>query len=137
MVDRAFGPAAGLAGAGFQSASTEARVDDRRFASILSKRAGVNATPQERAQTAAEEFVSSALVKPVLSLLRGSSRASAPFAPGAHEKLFAPLLDAELASRITRAQGFDLVDSVARQLQGRGGTLQAGTDGAGPSLAER
>ncbi|MEM1422778.1 MAG: rod-binding protein [Planctomycetota bacterium] len=77
--------------------------------------------PQKRAdaeaRAAAEEFVAVALVQPILTQLRESNNAWGPFAPGAHEKQFGALLDAEYASRIARASGFGLVDRLANDLR--------------------
>lgn len=91
------------------------RVEHRAFSSAL-KRAGGPQTPEERARSSAEEFVADALVKPVLKMLREQNQAAPPFAPGAYEKTFAPLMDSETATRIVRARHFPLVDSVARNL---------------------
>lgn len=90
---------------------------DGRFASALARVQSSSQTPAEaEAQKAAEEFVSITLVQPILTMLREQTDAAPPFAPGAAEKAFGPLLDAEIASRITHAKGFGLVDVVARDL---------------------
>lgn len=93
-----------------------------RFESVLSEevlrgtRGKVRESAEERARGAAESFVALAFVQPVLKQLRETNMATAPFAPGAVEKQFGPLLDAELSRRITRASGFALVDRVAQDL---------------------
>lgn len=69
------------------------------------------------ARATAEEFVAVALVQPLLAQLRSSNNAWGPFKPGAHEKQFGAMLDAEYASRIARASGYPLVDSLARDLR--------------------
>lgn len=74
------------------------------------------ATPEQKARAAAEEFVATALVKPVLSRMREGSQAAAPFAPGPYEKQFGPLIDNEIAKRLVQASRFDIVDAVARNL---------------------
>jgi hypothetical protein len=71
---------------------------------------------ESQAREAAQEFVAVALVQPVLQMLRETNQAAGPFAPGAHEKQFGPLLDAELSKRITEASHFPLVDRLARDL---------------------
>ncbi len=81
----------------------------------LSIKPGDEITP-EQARKAAEEFVSMSLVQPVLAELRKMNKAYGAFAPGAHEKQFGPLMDAEIAMRMTKAQNFPLVDAVARNL---------------------
>jgi Rod binding domain-containing protein len=70
-----------------------------------------------QARKAAEEFVSISLVQPILAQLRKTNQAYGVFAPGEHEKQFGPLMDAEIAMRMTRASNFPLVDAVARNLQ--------------------
>lgn len=77
--------------------------------------AGADLTP-EQARKTAEEFVSMSLVQPVLAQLRKTNEAWGVFQPGAHEKQFGPLMDAEIAMRLTKASNFPLVDSVARNL---------------------
>ncbi len=71
---------------------------------------------ESRARKSAEEFVSMALVQPILSQLRDTNQAAAPFAPGRGERMFGGLWDAEIAQRVTSSQRFELVDIVARQL---------------------
>ncbi|GAB4544225.1 MAG: hypothetical protein Tsb0013_01160 [Phycisphaerales bacterium] len=72
---------------------------------------------EAQARATAQEFVAVALVQPILAQLRESNNAWGPFAPGAHEKQFGALLDAEYASRIARASGYALVDRLASDLQ--------------------
>lgn len=83
--------------------------------SALDIKPGDKITPQQ-ARKAAEEFVSLSLVQPVLAQLRKTNHAFGVFAPGEHEKQFGPLMDAEIALRVTKAQNFPLVDAVARNL---------------------
>lgn len=63
---------------------------------------------------AASQLVSSAFVVPVLSSLHDSpfKLKEGPFAAGTAEKRFAPLLDQQLADRITKAANFPLVRSI-------------------------
>lgn len=70
----------------------------------------------EAAREAAEDFVSMALVLPVLKQLREMNQAAAPFAPGEAEKKFGALLDAEMAGRLVRSTRFGIVDAVAERL---------------------
>lgn len=69
-----------------------------------------------QAREAAQEFVSLSLVQPVLAQLRKTNQAWGPFKPGAHEKQFGPLIDGQIAMRLTKAQNFPLVDAIARNL---------------------
>lgn len=87
------------------------------------------AVASEKAREAAEELVSAALVRPVLSRMRASNAAEAPFAPGLWEKTFGPMLDAEMSSRIVRAGGFDLVDRLAQSLTKRSDALASAKEG--------
>lgn len=90
---------------------------DRMFGEVLS-RFGSKGTPEQQARTAAEEFVASALVKPVLAELRASNHAESPFAPGPYEKQFGPMIDNEIAARMVRSRGWGIVDAVERELSG-------------------
>lgn len=80
-----------------------------------------SADPEERAMGAARQFVSQALVEPVLRQIRSTDDSAPPFAPGPGEKQFRALLDAETAQRIVMATRFPLVEQVARKslLKGR------------------
>jgi len=89
------------------------------------------ATPEQRARAAAEEFVATALVKPVLSRMREGSQAAAPFAPGPYEKQFGPLIDNEIAKRLVQASRFDVVDAVARNLLKNSGRPSPAVDTRG------
>jgi hypothetical protein len=64
----------------------------------------------------AEELVSIAFVQPILAQLRDTNGAAAPFAPGAYEKTFGPMLDKQIAQRITSAQRLPLVEALARSM---------------------
>lgn len=97
-----------------------------RFGLALARATSDAKSPAERqAHKTAEEFVGMTLVQPILTMLREQSDAAPPFAPGAGEKAFGPLLDAELAKRITHAKGFGLIDVVARNLLGKRGAVDA------------
>jgi len=91
------------------------RVDFGRLLANASEREP-GATPEAVARRSAEEFVASSLILPVLKALREQNNAAPPFAPGQGEKLFGPLLDEEIAVRISRAKRFPLIDRLARNL---------------------
>lgn len=86
--------------------------------------AGAAGTP-EAARSAAEEFVAMTLVQPILAQMRAQNSAAAPVGPGEAERAFAPLWDAEIAARITKAENFGVVDAVARKLLERSMPLPA------------
>jgi Rod binding domain-containing protein len=94
-------------------------VRTRSFVGALQEASEIE-DPAERAKAearaTAEEFVAVALVQPLLAQLRESNNAWGPFAPGAHEKQFGAMLDAEYASRIARASGYGLVDRLSNDL---------------------
>lgn len=77
------------------------------------------ASREEQAQTAAEQLVATAFIRPMLEELGRATFASDQFKPGAGEKRMRPLLDAEISDRITAAEGFPLVDAVRDRLLGR------------------
>jgi Rod binding domain-containing protein len=90
------------------------------FASLLGKSSDVpGETPEAKARRAAEQFVSTALIQPILKQLRESSSAAPPFAPTQGEKQFQGLIDTELAQRMVRASNFPIVDRIAEQLSAR------------------
>ena len=78
------------------------------------------ATPQQTARQAAQDFVSIALIQPILKEFRANSKAAPPFAPGPAEKQFRGFMDAATSRQIVRAQGFALVDRLADLLLKRG-----------------
>jgi len=69
---------------------------------------------RKKVREAAEEFVSMALVEPVLAKMRAMNSAAEPFAPGAYEKAFAPFVDSAWSKGIVRAEGWSLVDRVEK-----------------------
>ena len=79
-------------------------------------RAAGRSAAQEQARQAAEQLVSIAFVEPALKMLRESSLAAEPFAPGDTERRFAPLLDQMFSVRVTRSANFPLVDRLEAQL---------------------
>ncbi|TVQ31738.1 MAG: hypothetical protein EA376_08745 [Phycisphaeraceae bacterium] len=104
------------------------------FASFLSP-TQERQTPEEAARRAAEEFVSISMVQPILSSLRETEDAAAPFAPGDAERRFRPMLDAEIARRIVQREDYALVNEVARRMLERmGGAAEAQAGQAGKEL---
>lgn len=85
------------------------------FESILRTTRGA-ADPESEARKAAEEFVAQSLVLPILKSIREQNQAAPPFGPGPYEQNIGSLFDMEIASRLVRAQRFDIVDAVARNL---------------------
>ncbi len=95
-------------------------VDDSRarpFAQLLQQATG-GQTRREMAREAATQLVAEALIMPVLESMRDSPMLRPPFAPGFAEKRFAPLLDQQIADRITGASNFSLVDQIVDRLLG-------------------
>lgn len=76
-------------------------------------------TPEARARAAAQEFVSVALVQPILKQMRQANQAPPPFGPGEGEKNFAHLADAQIARRIVESSNFGVVNAVEHQLLAR------------------
>ncbi len=68
---------------------------------------------------AAQEFVSVALVQPILKQMRQANQAPPPFGPGEGEKNFAHLADAQIARRIVESSNFGVVNAVEHQLLAR------------------
>ena len=69
------------------------------------------------AREAASQLVASTLILPVLQQLRESGFMSPdnPLAPTSAERRFGPLLDQEIADRITNATNFPLIDAIVEQ----------------------
>lgn len=84
------------------------------FAAVLSQAAGDWAAGRE----AASQLVSSAFILPVLAALRESQFLEPPFAPTFAERRFQPLLDQQIADRITSAANFPLVDAIVDRYLG-------------------
>lgn len=104
--------------AALSASSTTQALDPRGFERIL---AGATEGLDEagKARAAAVDLVSIALVQPTLKLLRESSMAAAPFAPGDAEKTFGSFLDAEYATKIANASNSGLVDALTERLLNR------------------
>jgi hypothetical protein len=85
--------------------------------------AGGESAPSEgdaddKARRAAEQFVSTTFILPILKELRAQNRAAPPFGPTQAEKTLGPMMDAQLADRMVRSGQFALVDRVAAELRG-------------------
>src|SRR5262245_38953074 len=85
-----------------------------QFSGIMTRAKAEAQTPEERARTASEQLVATALVQPVLKQLRETNNAAAPFAPNQAERTFRGLFDAAIAQRMVHAQHWGLVDRLAR-----------------------
>ncbi|MHA7813652.1 MAG: rod-binding protein [Phycisphaerales bacterium] len=72
-------------------------------------------TKLEEARTAAEGLIATSFIKPILTQVRESNNAPAPFGPTQAEKQFGSLLDNQLADEITRAAQFPLVDRLVQE----------------------
>jgi hypothetical protein len=70
----------------------------------------------ETLRTSVEQLVASSLVLPTLATLRESPMSTGPFAPGAAERRFGPLLDQEFADQVTSGANFPLVDAIVSKL---------------------
>ena len=92
-----------------------------RFLSALHRRSGGDERA-DRARKAAEEFVATTLVKPILTQMREMNQAAPPFAPGPYEKAFSQMIDDEIATRLVKAQRFALVDRLKNQMMQAGGS---------------
>lgn len=111
------GPSGASRSSGRLSTSLDAQ---QEFAAVLGRHhvgpTSVRTSPAQAARAAAEEFVSVAMVQPILAQARESSGAAEPFAPTSAQKQFGALQDASLAQRITKAAHFPLVDRLAKDL---------------------
>ncbi|MEM7622068.1 MAG: hypothetical protein AAF235_02580 [Planctomycetota bacterium] len=100
------------------SSQTSQRQHD--FAALLGRemtRPGASsANPEQRARTAAEDFVATSLVEPLLKSVREANQAPAPWGPSDVEKSFGGLMDADRARQIVRSSSFGIVDRLARDL---------------------
>lgn len=105
--------------------SPDTKQAQQSFLAVLGKKVEETEpqTPAAKARDVAEQYVSIALVQPLLKQLRETSNAAPPFAPTQAEKQFRALTDADLAQRIVKAKQFPLVDRLARDLLERGGEM--------------
>ena len=89
------------------------------FADML--RGASDADREDRVRTAAEQFVSSAFLAPLLALVRDASISEGPFSPGAAERRFGPMLDQHLADRVVQSGNFPLVTKLEEHMRGLAG----------------
>lgn len=76
-------------------------------------------SPKEQARDAAEQFVASVFVQPVLQQLRESSEAAPPFEPSQGERMFQSMLDQTIARNIVRSTNWPLVERITSDLLAR------------------
>ncbi|MEM1183574.1 MAG: hypothetical protein AAGI53_01085 [Planctomycetota bacterium] len=92
----------------------------RDFASLLNREMSMPGagkdTPEQSARAAAEDFVATALVQPLLKAVREANQAPAPWGPTDVEKQFGGFIDADRSRQIVRAGNFGIVDRLARDL---------------------
>ena len=134
-------PATGLAGLGAGGggatgvdAAMSRRQDD--FTSVIARaKNGVGGPGAgDRAKTArdaAEQFIATALVQPILSQLRSTNQAAAPFAPTSGERSFQQMADAQTAIGFVRKSHWSFVDRIADAIERRSAvaTPTTGTKG--------
>ena len=89
---------------------------NRAFNAVLNKAA--QDQDREAVRQAAAQLVSTTFIMPVLKAMHDSPFLEAPFAPGYAEKRFQPLLDQQVADRLTNAAQFPLIDIIVERLMG-------------------
>lgn len=95
------------------------RQDD--FTSVIARAknaAGVG-NRAKAAHDAAEQFIAAALVQPILSQLRATNQAAAPFAPTSGERSLQQMADAQTAIGFVRKSKWSLVDRIADAIERR------------------
>ncbi len=85
------------------------------FAGLLR---GQRAADREAARAAAAQLVSSTFIVPMLAEMREGSFLAGPFARGFAERQFQPLLDQQIADRVTSGANFALVEAIVDRLMG-------------------
>jgi len=86
------------------------------FNAVLNKAA--QDQDREALREAAAQLVSSTFIMPVLKAMHDSPFLEPPFAPSYAEKQFQPLLDQQVADRLTTAARFPLIDVIVERLMG-------------------
>ena len=86
------------------------------FTSILGSASATQ--DRETVRQAAAQLVSSTFIMPVLQSMHDSPFLKPPFAPSYAEKRFQPLLDQQVADRLTSAARFPLIDVITDRLMG-------------------
>jgi Rod binding domain-containing protein len=90
------------------------------FSSVIAR--AKNAAGRDRAKAAreaAEQFVASSLVQPILAQLRSTNQAAAPFAPTQGERAFQQMADAQTAIGLVRRSRGEIVDRIAEAIERR------------------
>lgn len=99
--------------------ATRPEGDRELFASAIARaQSRPGETREEQARSAAQQLISTALISPVLSQMRQSTWAAAPFKPNQAERTFGQIYDATLAQRLVQSTRWPLVDAVARRMLG-------------------
>ncbi len=105
--------------------------DQELFSQVISRaKDKPNETPEQKARSAAEQLVATALVQPVLKQLRESNHAAPPFAPNEAERTFRSMSDAALAQRMVGSEHWGLIDVLARRMLTKLGTKAESAQGA-------
>ena len=119
--------AAEVAGIGAQPGGSGNKTSDQElFSQVISRAKGKGgSTPQERARTAAEQLVSTALVQPVFKQLRESNNAAEPFAPNQAEPHVPRADGCTNCARMVHSSHWGLVDHLARGMLKKMGIKQA------------
>ncbi len=86
------------------------------FAALLGRASA--SQDREIVRQAAAQLVASTFIMPVLQSMHDSPFLKPPFAPGFAEKQFQPLLDQQVADRLTSAARFPLIDLITDRLMG-------------------
>ena len=86
------------------------------FSTVLSRASAGG--DREVVRQAAAQLVASTCIMPVLQSMHDSPFLKPPFAPGFAEKRFQPLLDQQVADRLTSAARFPLIEVIVDRLMG-------------------
>ena len=86
------------------------------FSTVLSRAS--EGGDREVVRRAAAQLVASTFIMPILQSMHDSPFLKPPFAPGFAEKRFQPLLDQQVADRLTSAARFPLIDIIVDWLMG-------------------
>ncbi len=109
-------------GGGSLAPGADAALSSRQedFTSVIAR--AKNAAGRDRAKAAreaAEQFVASALVQPILGQLRTTNWAAAPFTPTQGERTFQQMADAQTAIGLVRKGRWAIVDQIAASIERR------------------
>jgi hypothetical protein len=91
------------------------------FRSVIARaQSAVGRDRSQAAREAAEQFVATALVQPILGQLRATNHAAAPFGPTQGEHAFQQLADAQTAIGLVRKSRWEIVDRIAASIEQHG-----------------